>query len=171
MPDLLSAPAATTSFDSLPEEIKIKIFKMAAFFPVDDRRYDDHSTHPGYDHHFIQEVLFNVSTRFRRIATDFSPWKGEIRVFTKPDFRELDFAIQRCLNSETTSMDLLIEAPPPLGTVTLPNRYLIEMATKFPNLEIVMIWKGNFEEDIPAPWLIVEEAPTIIVRDLLAIGQ
>ena len=166
VPDLLSATAARTSFESLPEEMLIKIqdvleiIQIAALSPVDEEREGP------YDHHFIQDVLFKVSTRLRRIATDSSLWKDQVQVKTKPDFRKLDFIIEECLNSETTSMVLQIEAPPPLGPVTLPNRYLIEMANKFPNIFMVMIKDGRFEEDIPAPWLIVlEDAPKIIVRN------
>ena len=105
------------------------------------------------NHYFIQKVLFNVSVRFRQIATDSSLWKGGIKVFTKPDFRELDFIIRECLNSETTSMEIWIK-PPPLRTVTLPNRYLIDLV-KFPKLKMVDIWGGR-EKDIPAPWSLKE---------------
>ena len=137
----------------------LEIIQIAALSPVDEEREGP------YGHHFIQDVLFKVSTRLRRIATDSSLWKDQVQVKTKPDFKELDLAIE-CLNSETTSMEILIEAPPPLETVTLPNRYLIEMANKFPNIFMVMIKDGRFEEDIPAPWLIVlEDAPKIIVRN------
>ena len=168
------AAAATTPFDSLPDEIVLKIIKMAA---LDWPGYS--KPHLNLKFHFIMDVLFKISVRFRQIATDPSLWKGQVTVYTKPAFRELDFVIRECLNNGTTSMKVFVFcAPPPrriiltypnnktktllvnnnlpYATVALPTRHLIDLATKFPNLKMVVYWGSGdnlvFEEDIPVPW-------------------
>jgi len=149
----MAAAAATKSFDDLPDEIVLKIFKMAASENIETRLFRG----VRYDHYFIQGVLFEVSTRLRRIATDSSLWKGKVVVHTEPDFRELDFIIEECLNSRTTSMEIWIG--PPFGTLpTIPHRYLIDLAKEFPNLKMLEVWSDKFEGNIPAPWSIIKES-------------
>ena len=126
------AAAATMSFDDLPDEIVLKIFKMAAsaihrpLFRVDVR----------YDHYFIQDVLFKVSVRIRQIATDSSLWRGHVSVYIDRDIRELDFVIRECFNNGTKSLQVF--KMPPYPDQVLANRCLIDMATKFPNLKKVV---------------------------------
>ena len=121
-----------TSFDSLPDEIVLKIIKMAA---LTDKITFEH-TGSRYSHEFIQEVLFKVSVRFRRLATDSSLWRGHVSVCTDQDFRELDFVIRECFNNGTKSLQVF--KMPPYPDQVLANRYLIDLATKCPNLKKVV---------------------------------
>merc|ERR1719188_1965896 len=96
----------------LPDEIVLKIIQLAVDQPCGYSKF-----------HFITDVLFKTSFRFRRLATDSSLWKGHVMVWTKPDFRELDFVIRECLNVGTTSMNILRYSwDAHLGRVTLPNQ-------------------------------------------------
>ena len=160
------AAAAMTSFDSLPYEIVLKIIKMAALTDEDTFEH----TGVRYSHEFIQGVLFKVSVRFRQIATDSSLWRGHVSVYIDRDIRELDFVIRECFNNGTKSLKVF--KMPSYPDQVLANRYLIDMATKFPNLKKVVflsLYCLVFEEDFPAPWVSVEdEYPTfmkILTRD------
>ena len=131
------AAAAMTSLDSLPDEIVLKIIKMAALMD----KFTFKHTGLRNSHKFIMDVLFKVSVRFRRLATDSSLWKGHVSVSVQPDFRELDFVIRECLNSRTSSMEVI---PVTLPDISLPNHYLIDLATKCPNLKnFTYCWKAS----------------------------
>ena len=69
---LAQASAALTPFDSLPDEVVLRIVKMAA--PREEYYHGD------YNHNFLVDVLCKVSVRFRRLATDFSLWKGFVDI-------------------------------------------------------------------------------------------
>ena len=61
---------AMASLDSLPDELILKIVKMAA----DLAPYFDCGR--KYDQDFLVDVLCKVSAQFKRVATDSSLWKG-----------------------------------------------------------------------------------------------
>ena len=136
------ATNAMTSFNSLPDEIILKIIAMAA------REWDDPTF--KYDHDHLVDDLCKVSVRFERLARDSSLWKDHVWI-TIPgnDFRKLDFVIQECLNNGTEKLYIWASGDP-----SLPNRYLTDLAM-FPNLKTVYLGFGGIqsEENIPAPWI------------------
>ena len=58
--EIAAAPFVT--FDSLPDEILLKIVKLAASQPSSNR--------PRYDHNYLLDVVGNISLRFRGVAAD-----------------------------------------------------------------------------------------------------
>ena len=141
----MAADAAMTPFDSLSDEIVLKIFKMTAL--------KDHGE-GEYDHDFLADVLCKVSVRFRRIASDSSLWKEPAGITIKGnDFSKLEFMIGECLNNTEV---LTIWADPRYLHPRFPNRYLVDLATMVPNLKMVWLCFFEPEEDIPAPWNVEE---------------
>ena len=59
----------TNQFDSLPDELLLKIVKMASL-----RKLSDYSANK-YNHNFIISSVGRLSSRFKRIAQDASLWK------------------------------------------------------------------------------------------------
>ena len=139
--------AAMTSFDSLSDEMALKIIAMAA-----PKRPAFCSK---YDHDFLVDVLCKVSARFRRLATDSSLWKDSVCISIPPDdFSMLDFVIRECLKDRTKHLRIW-SLRRSLGPAhPFPKQYLTDLATMFPNLKRVTIlgfWVERLE-DIPAPW-------------------
>ena len=166
------AASAMTSFDSLSDEIALKIIAMAA---PKKWWYDPELK---YNHDFLIDVLCEVSIQFRRLATDSSLWKDSVYIhIPMNDFRKLDFVIRETLNSGTKALTIC------LGrgyvnirdrNVTFPNRYLIDLATNFTNLKRVNLrfFRPMERDDIPAPWELSSVSPmtiggmlTVLTRD------
>ena len=94
----------TTSFESLPDEIVLKILDMAALssstwgpiFGLILKR-------DWFYYHYLVEVVCEVSLRFKRLATDSSLWKGHVVILagiaSSPGTAE--FVVQQCLHSGT----------------------------------------------------------------------
>ena len=51
---------------------------------------------------FLVDVLCQVSIRFRRLATDYSLWKGVVMIRADNDPRRAEFVVQERLNSGTS---------------------------------------------------------------------
>ena len=99
---------------------------------------------------------------------DSSLWKDHVGIHIPPNnFSKLDFVIGGCLNGATKELRVIISLYPGIwGHPTrypyalFPSRYLINLATRFPNLKRVELNCGlrlasgyGREEDIPAPWI------------------
>ena len=150
------AAAAMTSFDSLPDEIVLTVIKMASLRDVE--KYGDR-----HDHDFLVDVICNVSVRFRRLSRDSSMWTDHVsidiltfRLFPSTnDYSKLDFVIRECLNRGTKTLKIWgPEGHPPI-VIRIPNRYLIDLATNFPNLKEVELIFIQLEDegDVPVPWV------------------
>ena len=143
------AAAAMTSFDSLPDEIVLMVIKMASLRDVEmcDVRHD---------HDFLVDVICNVSVRFRRLSRDSSMWTDHVSIDIPPnDYSKLDFVIRECLNRGTKTLKIWgPEGHPPI-VIRIPNRYLIDLATNFPNLKEVDLIHIQLEDegDVPVPWV------------------
>ena len=151
----MAADAAMTPFDSLSDEIVLKIFQMTALELAEQGQHYRQEYEPKeYDHDFLADVLCKVSVRFRRIASDSSLWKEPAGITIKGnDFSKLEFMIGECLNNTEV---LTIWADPRYLHPRFPNRYLVDLATMVPNLKMVWLCFFEPEEDIPAPWKVEE---------------
>ena len=74
------------------------------------------------------------------------------------DFSKVDFLMRECLHDGTKKLLIQLDCRDACALVafhsnTFPNRYLIDLATMFPNLKTLHLpnWRG-LEGDIPAPW-------------------
>ena len=67
--------AAMSPFDSLPEEVALKIVKMVA-----TKGKKGWGWEVEYDHDFLVYVLCKVSVRFKELGTDYSIRKGRVWV-------------------------------------------------------------------------------------------
>ena len=149
-PRFVAAPAVMTSFDSLSDEITLKIIRMAAGFKF-QFNHDQ-----LYNHDFLIDVLCKVSVRFRRLATDSSLWRGPVDIcltILPNDFSKVDFLIRECLKNETKILKIWN-----LSGVrdSFPDRYLNYLITLFPKLKKLDLHGFRQEEEeeveIPAPW-------------------
>ena len=68
------------------------------------------------------------------------------------------FLMRECLHDGTKKLLIQLDCRDACALVahlsnTFPNRYLVDLATMFPNLKTVRLpnWRG-LERDIPAPW-------------------
>merc|ERR1712117_518938 len=91
--------AAMTYFDSLPDELILKIVKMAAEEPIDlfGRKYD---------HDFLVDVLSKISVKFKRVVTDSSLWRGSVKIWMDDGdawVGRARFVVKECVNIETSS--------------------------------------------------------------------
>ena len=122
------------SFDSLPDELALKIVKMAAqprMYRDSKNRMRFHEGDTKYDHDFLVDVICKVSLRFKRLTKDPSFWAGRVTVSPQggvPYYAydlKTEFVVQECLNSRTSEL--------------IMYKYAWRMAdptTKFPNLKL-----------------------------------
>jgi len=88
----------TTSFDSLPDEIVLKILDLAAM-TVEPNFFRRSIRDWSYYHCLIS--LSDVSLRFERLASDSSLWKGHVTILGYLDPWTVEFVVQQCLHSGT----------------------------------------------------------------------
>ena len=153
-----SSAVSPASFGSLPDEIALKILKMAAwnarsfwywkdhdavFYDSDGDDDDDDYGHwyrPRYDFDFLVDVISKVSTRFKELATDHSFWQGTVVIHNPTDPRKVEFIVQKCLNPGTREFVLAYpqDSDEAYDLLTCP-RYdeFINPAKRFPNLKLV----------------------------------
>ena len=121
---MASSSAVTSPFDSLPDEVVLKIVKMAT--RIEEFHYVE------YDHDFLLDVICKLSVRFKRLATDSSMWRGHVGICTDGGlYWKAEFVVQECLNEGTEEF-----------TVLGDDRQVVEMVdptTKFPNLKLVLV--------------------------------
>ena len=87
----------TTSFDSLPDEIVLKILDLAAL-TVEPNFF---RSRRDWSYYHCLLCLGDVSLRFARLVSDFSLWKGHVTILAYSDPRTVEFVVQRCLHSGT----------------------------------------------------------------------
>ena len=96
---------AMASFNSLPDELILKIVKMAA----DLAPYFDYGR--KYDQDFLVDVLCKVSAQFKRVATDSSLWKGRVKIWMDwPGMaweRKERFVVEECVNVGTRDIRIV----------------------------------------------------------------
>ena len=93
----------------------------------------------SYNFDFLVKVISKVSTRFKKLATDYSFWQGTVViVFNPTDPRNLEFVVQKCLNPGTREFVLFFFGSDVYDLLACP-RYaeFINPAKRFPNLELV----------------------------------
>ena len=95
---------AMASFDSLPDELILKIVKMAA----DLAPYFDCGR--KYDQDFLVDVLCKVSAQFKRVATDSSLWKGCVNIWMSNGMAwegKDRFVVEECVNFGTRDIRIV----------------------------------------------------------------
>ena len=76
------SPKEDSPFHLLPDELVLKIVKMAS----------EHSSGwARFDHTFIVATISRISARFSRISTDGSLWKGNVALRSRDSMQRLDF--------------------------------------------------------------------------------
>ena len=102
-------------FDSLPDEVVLKIVTFAAAPPKDNGFRADSGMNRGrwmaengerYDHDFLANRLSKVSARFERIASDESLWKGVVWIGPRSGLSTIEWVARECLNGGTTSFNM-----------------------------------------------------------------
>lgn len=115
----------TSPFDLLPDEIVVKII----YFVVEEcanRR-----------HNFVLNTIANISTRFRRLATDKSLWTGKLRFFAN-DKQKVELVIHGILNDKVTDLQLCgarKTKKEKILDVFIRQNDIFTLANKCPNLE------------------------------------
>merc|ERR1712027_301534 len=110
-----AAPSSAVSpFDSLPDELLLKIMQLAATPPKDNgnpfchlaplqnrgRWMAEHGE--KYDHNFLANRLRKVSLRFEKISSDESLWKGVVWIGPPSQLGTMEWVIRERLNGGTT---------------------------------------------------------------------
>ena len=101
-----------------------------------------------YDLDFLVDVVSKVSTRFKRLATDYSFWQGLVVIRNPIDPRKAEFVVQECLNSGTREfyMDFMDNLEMLYDLLTC-SRYadFINPTKRFPNLKLVRPMDSDME--------------------------
>ena len=89
------------------------------------------------DHDILVDVLCKVSARFKRLATDYSLWKGHVYIEAAKNPRRAEFVVQECLNSGTKKFVMCGNLDDLYPVLTSP-RYAeyINPSKRFPKLKI-----------------------------------
>ena len=119
--------ATDSPFNSLPDEIVLKIIAMAS-----------------ETHNFIADTVAEVSERFRRIAADKSLWRGVVRFCGSDRDTKVQEVIQRFLNRGVTELVIFGELWTNQGPMIV-REDIRNIATKCPtlarlSLPFVMSW-------------------------------
>ena len=109
-----STSTMTSPFDSLPDELLLKIMKFAAEPPKDngmgwewnERERTMAELGEKYDHDFLANRISKVSTRFRRVVADESLWKGAVWIGPFSNLETIEFVCRECLNGGTTAFQM-----------------------------------------------------------------
>ena len=90
------------------------------------------------EHDVLVDLLCKVSARFKRLATDYSLWKGIVQISAAKNPRRAEFVVQECLNSGTKTFVLFGENLDELYPVLTSPRYAeyINPSKRFPKLKI-----------------------------------
>ena len=145
-----AAPASATvsPFDCLPDELVLKIIKLAAGMPSPKLEFADHWLTEKYDHDLLANCLSQVSMRFKRISADVSLWKGDVWIGRFTKIETIEWVIRNCLNGGTTSLSMP-ENDDATGYDMFTYRYSyrrrktlsqIDPHTNYPNM-MVKLWR------------------------------
>ena len=85
----------------------------------------------------LVDLLCKVSVRFKRLATDYSLWKGHVLIEAAKNPRRAEFVVQECLNSGTKKFEIFGNMDDFYPVLTSP-RYaeFINPTKRFPNLKV-----------------------------------
>ena len=126
-----SSAAVTSPFDALPDELVLKIIKMAAWDADAD----------ATEHDWLVDVLRKVSPRFKRLATDRSRslWEGDVWIWADKNPEKFEFVVQECLHSGTSDFSVFGELADFYDILTSP-RYneFMDPNKKIHNLKLDM---------------------------------
>ena len=177
-------PAGRSPFELLPPEIHeiiIKMFLRNSFSETDlsnivglrkDDPEDPNSTVRAItnEHNFLVDVIANISTRFRNLASFKSLWKGE--VYIKGDKNKIRGVMERFLSNGITSLHLInseqnLLTPAPGNLTTRPRRMktpiqksifsaadILNLAERCPDLEKLNIFSTKMDAwpIMTTPW-------------------
>ena len=89
------------------------------------------------DHDILVDLLCKVSVRFKRLATDYSLWKGHVLIEAAKNPRRAEFVVQECLNSGTKTFEMWGYLDVFYPVLTSP-RYadFINPSKRFPKLKL-----------------------------------
>ena len=115
-----------TSINSLPDELILKVIELAASGGGQGGRCN---------HNFILNVISKVSTRFKRISTDSSLWRGDVAISASQQDARL--AIRYCINTGTRFLKIRITSG---GNIS--SRDLLDIYDRCAHLEGLDVWIG-----------------------------
>ena len=117
----------SSAFDSLPDELVLKIFQFV-IADVEEARRSDFIENVETPHNFLSNTISKVSTRFGKISKDKSLWKG--RVIISGDWLHVNRVVRNYLNDGTTFITIL-------NSDRLWLQDLCALARKCPNMMFV----------------------------------
>ena len=128
---------AMASFDSLPNELVLKIVKMSTEEPIDlfGRKYD---------HDFLVDILCKVSSRFKQMATDSSLWTGSVKIWMDDGeawVGKARFVVKECVNIGTREITMA-KCGRKFKKISLSTKVALER--RFPDLNWVQVRSGPF---------------------------
>ena len=120
----------SSPFDSLPDELVLKILQLAIADPEERLRSDLIENFENWipPHNFLSNIISRVSTRFRKISKDKSLWKGEVIISGHRLY--VNRLVRNYLSDGTTSIKILKSSE-------LMERDLWALARKCPNMKSV----------------------------------
>ena len=160
-----STSTMTSPFDSLPDELLLKIMKFAAEPPKDNGRPRERNKGrtmaemgEKYNHEFLANRISKVSTRFRRVVADESLWKGAVWIGPRSNLVTIEFVCRECLNGGTTAFhmpgNLSCDDYWYISGGRQDDRWLqyVDPHTRFPNLKVSLgeysIGRGSVPVDM-----------------------
>ena len=133
---LKSSSSDMAFFDTLPDEIVLKIVTMAAV-KVSWSESQQRAIHER-DHDFLVDALCKVSVRFRRVTMEKSLWKGCVKIHQNGDPRKADFVVNHCFHNG--SKGLILRGAYEEGNLVLLTA---NPTTMFPSLSFVGTCNGS----------------------------
>ena len=97
--DYLPSNSNVTNINSLPDELILKIIKLAA---------SRGGQGEGCNHNSILNVISKISKRFKRISTDSSLWRGNVTI--NASLQDTRLAIRESINNGTTFLKIRISS-------------------------------------------------------------
>ena len=114
-----------TNINSLPDELMLKVMKLAASGGERGERYN---------HNFILSVISKISRRFQRISKDASLWRGNVVInVPRADAR---LALRECINKGTTFLKIRISSGGNISSNDLMDIY--KRCTNLEDLDILI---------------------------------
>ena len=124
-----------TNINSLPEELILKIVQLSA------------SEGGVYNHNFILNVIGNISSRFRRISTDSSLWRGSITIKAS-DQDALKRVLEECIYKGTKCLNIRT-----LSGNEISKSEVLTIFWRCPNLEgLDVMFRQDSWPVLPSPW-------------------
>ena len=124
-----------TNINYLPEELILKIVQLSAF------------EGGVYNHNFILNVVGNISSRFRRISSDSSLWRGSVTIKASEQ-DALKRVLEECVNEGTKCLNIRT-----LSGNEISKCEVLTIFKRCPNLEELDVMLGQDSWPVlPSPW-------------------